>query len=672
MAIFKPDRSGRSADLLFLDGTGRFSMRVGVYICHCGINIADHVDVAAVRDFAQSLPQVAIARDYTYMCSDPGQELIMRDIETEHLDRIVVAACSPLMHEKTFRKVLSKSGLNPYFLEIANIREHCSWVHGDRAGATQKARDLVSAAIGKAILLEPLESREKSIIPASLVIGGGIAGIQAALDIAESGFQVFLVERTSLLGGHVARLNRTFPYLEEAEPIIGSKIEALVSHPRISVLTRSEIEAVEGSVGNFRIEIRREPRYIDQDKCNDCGDCLGSCPVDVPNELNYGLDTRKAIYRLPSESAPTGPRIDPYACLRIQGQPCDRCEKACPVRAIDFSQETSVEDVEVGTIVVATGHAIFDATKKPELGYGLYEQVLTASQFERLTSPRGPTEGSVILGGKVPKTIAFIHCVGSRDKGVGNEYCSRVCCTYTAKQALWVREHMPDTEVTVFYIDVRTFGKGYEELYERAQKSGVIYKKGVPSEIFKRGEQVFLRGEDALLSQPYEQTFDLVVLATGLVASEGVQTLGSLLKLSRSPDGFFMEVHPKLRPLDTAADGIFLAGTCQGPKDIADTLAQAHGAASRATTVLFRNKVDIDPVTAFIDEGICSGCGICEEICEYGALRLDPYRHVMTIDTTLCKGCGACNSTCPAGAISLRHFKPDQIMAQVYALCVGT
>ena len=575
-------------------------MRVGVYICHCGINIADHVDVEAVRGFAEKEPHVVVSRTYTYMCSDPGQDLIMKDIEEEHLDRVVVAACSPTMHERTFRQVVSRSGLNPYFLEIANIREHCSWVHADVARATQKAKDLVSAAIAKALLLEPLESQEKSITAASLVIGGGIAGIQAALDIAASGYRVFLIEKEPRLGGHVARLNRTFPYLEDARELIGPKIDALLDDPRVDVRVCSEVTSVEGSVGDFRVEIRTQPE--------------GS--------------------------------LDPDGHERV-------------------------ERIEVGTIVVATGHDIFDPTEKTELGYDRYDQVITASEFERLTSPEGPTGGVLRIGEKTPRTIGFIHCVGSRDKKVGHEYCSRVCCTYTAKQALWVRKHFPDTEVTVFYIDVRTFGKGYEELYERAQKNGVIYKKGVPSEIFRRNDRVVVRGEDALLGEPYEKEVDLVVLATGLVPSRAAQSLRNLLKLSLSPDGFFMEVHPKLRPLDTASDGIFLAGTCQGPKDIADTLAQAHGAASRATTTLFQGKVEIDPVVAFVDPEICSGCGLCEQVCEYSALTLNPYRRVMTINTVLCKGCGACSSTCPVGAISVRHFKPDQIMSQVDALCLG-
>jgi heterodisulfide reductase subunit A len=646
-------------------------MKIGVYVCHCGVNIAEHVDVKAVRDFAKSHPHVAVARDYTYMCSDPGQELIMRDIETEKLDRIVVAACSPRMHEKTFRSALSKSGLNPYFLEMANIREQCSWVHGDRARATKKAKDLVSAAIAKALLLEPLLSKEKGITPASLVIGGGIAGIQAALDIAESGFPAHLIERTTILGGHVVRLNRTFPHLEEAAQLVGPRIEAVLSHPNITVMFYSEVQAIEGSIGNFRIDVRRKPHFIDSEKCDSCGDCLESCPVEVISDFNYGLDKRKAVYFPGPAGAATTPVIDAKACLHFQDQSCDRCVRACQKGAIDFDQKERVEQIEVGTIVVATGHDIFDATKKTELGYGQYDQVITAPQFERLTSPSGPTEGSLTIGGKVPKKIGFIHCVGSRDKSVGNEYCSRVCCTYTAKQALWVREQLPESEVTAFYIDVRTFGKGYEELYEAAQKKGVIYKKGVPSEIFRRGEKVVLRGEDALDGQAYEEDFDLVILATGLVPSLGAQGMKALLKVPLSPDGFFMEIHPKLRPLDTAIDGIFLAGTCQGPKDIADTLAQAHGAASKATTVLFQGKVAIDPVIAFIDEGICSGCGICEQVCEYAALKPDSYRRVMTIDTPLCKGCGACNSACPAGAISLRHYKPDQIMAQLHALCLG-
>jgi heterodisulfide reductase subunit A len=575
-------------------------VRIGVYICHCGINIADHVDVEAVRVFAERSPHVAISRTYTYMCSDPGQELIMKDIEDEHLDRVVVAACSPLMHEQTFRKVLVRSGLNPYFLEIANIREHCSWVHTDVAGATEKAKDLVAAGIAKAMLLEPLESQEKSITAASLVIGGGISGIQAALDIAASGFHVFLVETETFLGGHVALLNRTFPYLEDARQLIRPKIEALLNDPHIDVMVRSEIESVEGSVGDFRVGIRTKPE----------------------------------------------PSLDP-------------------------NEQDRVKEIKVGTIVVATGHDIFDPSEKTELGYGRYQEVITAAEFERLTSPEGPTQGVLRLGDRVPEAVGFIHCVGSRDKKVGHEYCSRVCCTYTAKQALWVRDHSPDTEVTVFYIDVRTFGKGYEELYEKAQERGVIYRKGVPSEIFRRGDRVVVRGEDALLGQAYEKALDLVVLATGLVPSRAAQNLRNLLKLSLSPDGFFMEAHPKLRPLDTAGDGIFLAGTCQGPKDIADSLAQAHGAASRATTTLFQGKVEIDPVVAFIDPEICSGCGLCEQVCEYAGLRLDPYRRVMTVNTAVCKGCGACNSACPVGAVSVRHYKPDQIMAQVDALCLG-
>ncbi|MBW2058759.1 MAG: CoB--CoM heterodisulfide reductase iron-sulfur subunit A family protein [Deltaproteobacteria bacterium] len=646
-------------------------MKIGVYICHCGVNIADHVDVEAVRDAAKAEPHVAIARDYTYMCSDPGQDLIARDIESEKLDRIVVAACSPNMHERTFRNVLSKAGLNPYLLEIANIREHCSWVHTDREKATAKAIDLVLAALAKLRLLEPLETEERGVTPACLVIGGGIAGIQAALDIAASGFQAHLVEREPFVGGHVARLDRTFPYLEEAEGLIRPRVEALLSHPRINVMTLSQVETVEGSIGEFRVGVRRKPRYVDTQKCEACGECLKACPVDVVSQDRVEPQTRKAIY-LPSPSGPGSfPVVDPNACLRLQGQTCDLCERACPVEAIDFAQEEHTEELKAGAIVVATGHDHFDATEKGEFGYGRYDRLITAPQMESLMS-RGVSEGGEFsIGGSVPKTVAFIQCVGSRDKKVGNEYCSRVCCAYTAKQALWVRDQIPDSEVTVFYIDVRTFGKGYEELYEKAQKKGVIYTKGIPSEIFKSGGKLVLRGEDGLLARPYEKAFDLVILSTGLVPSKGAGNLRAVLKLSLSSDGFFMEAHPKLRPLDTASDGIFLAGTCQGPKDIADTLAQAHGAASRAATVLFRGKVAIDPVIASVDDQICSGCGICEGICEYGALKLEPYTGKMTVNRALCKGCGACNSACPNGAISLRHFRADQILAQVYSLCLG-
>ncbi len=644
------------------------AMKIGVYICHCGINIAATVDVEKVTAFAKKLPHVAIARNYQYMCSDPGQDLIKNDIKSLGLDRVVVAACSPRMHEITYRNAIRSVGLNPYFFEMANIREQCSWVHSSREEATEKAMDLIASAVAKVSLHEPLEENEASVTPRVLVIGGGIAGIQASLDIARSGFEVYLVEKSPTLGGHVAQLDRTFPNLDETSTILLPKLEELQRHPQIHPLTQTEVEEVEGFVGNFKARVKHQPRYVDPAKCTSCKRCEEVCPVDLTNEFDMGLSKRKAIY-LPSPLAfPHSYLIDSKACLFLQKGECGRCRDVCPDGAVRFEEVGMEFQLEVGTIVVATGYDPFDPKLKPEFGYGRYPNVMTALEFERLLSPKGPTKGRIEVNGEQPRSVFFIQCVGSRDKTVGNEYCSRVCCMFTAKQAFLVKEQIPEARVTVCYIDIRAFGKGYEEFYEQVQKKGIFYRKGIPSEIYQKSGKLMVRAEDELLGEAYEEEADLVVLATGLTQRKDSDQLRGLLKLSQGPDRFYLEAHPKLRPLDTATDGIFLAGACQGPKDLSDTLSQAHGAASRATIPLFAGKVRIEPITAVVDPLLCAGCGLCEQICEYRALKIDPYRKLMTVNEALCKGCGACNATCPSSAISLRHFKTEQIIAQIREL----
>ncbi len=558
--------------------------RIGVYICHCGVNIAATVDVEAVTRFAQGLPSVATARDYTYMCSDPGQALIKEDIEKFALTKVVVASCSPMMHEPTFRGTIQEAGLNPYCLEMANIREQCSWVHGENKEATRKAIELVAAAVDKAFLLEPLEERRADITPAALVIGGGIAGMQAALDIANAGFLVHLVEKEPHLGGHLAQLDKTFPTLEPVAPLLSKATEEVEGHPNIVLLTSAEVIGVEGYIGNFKVNV---------------------------------------------------------------------------------TDRTTVREFIVGTIVVATGYDLFDARLKPEYGYGVYENVITGLEFERLASSSG---SSIWVNGKEPRDVLFIQCVGSRDKSVGQEYCSRICCMYTARQALLVKEILPQAQVTVLYMDVRAYGKGFEEFYDQVRGEGVIYRRGNPSEIYKRGERLVIRAEDTLLGEPVQLEADLVVLATGITPRRDSLEIASLLKLPRSPDGFFMEAHPKLRPVDTVTEGIYLAGCCQGPKDISDTVAQAKAAAASAMIPLCQGQVKVEAVTSIIDEELCSGCGICAEICVYDALSLHERKGVMTINEILCKGCGACAAACPSKAIKLSHFTPAQILAQVDAL----
>lgn len=570
--------------------------RIGVYICHCGVNISAMVDVEEVARFAATLPNVAVARDYLYMCSDPGQALIQQDIEQHELNRVVVASCSPRMHEPTFQGAAQQAGLNPYLVEMANIREQCSWVHSDRERATEKAKALVASVVAKATRLNPLEEREVEVTPGVVVIGGGIAGMAAALDVADTGFPAYLVEKSDHLGGRLAELNRTFPNQEPVAELLEPLIERVRTHPNVTLFLNSRVAEVEGYVGNFTVVVS--------------GSKLAESDIS-------GL-------------------------------------------------EPETHQLQVGTIIVATGYDVFDPRRKPELGYGQYPNVVTSLEMEQRLA-----DGDLSVDGRTPKSVAFIKCVGSRDVQVGNPYCSRVCCMYTAKQARLVRELLPEANVTVFYMDVRTFGKGAEEFYDEARAKGVLYRRGNVSEIIRRGDRVVLVGEDTLQGRPFEVEADLVVLAVGMEARSDVAELSTLLKLPRSSDGFFLELHPKLRPVDTAVDGVFLAGCCQGPKDIPDTVAQARAAASSALIPIIRGTVPAQSATAVVEPEVCAGCGMCVEVCPYGAPALDPLWGVSRINDVLCKGCGTCAVTCPSKAIRLQHFTAEQILAQVDAL-VGT
>ncbi len=650
-------------------------IKVGVYICHCGVNIKSTVDVTKLTEFASTLPHVSIAKDYIYLCSDPGQELIRNDIKEFNLNRIVVAACSPRMHEPTFRKVLRSAGVNPYCLEIANIREHCSWVHEDIEKATRKAESILAATVAKASLLEPLEEKEVDVIPAALVLGGGIAGIQAALDIADTGYKVYLVEKDPSIGGHMMQLDKTFPTLDCSACILTPKMSDVGNHPNIELLTYSEITDVGGYVGNFKVTIKKKPRYIIEDKCNGCGNCVSYCPIEMPDPFNLNLSKTKCLYIPFPQAVPACFVIDPDYCRYTLNRECKQCEPVCKeLGAIDLKQKEQFIEVDVGTIIVATGFDTFDPTLKPELGYGLYPNVITGLEFERLSSASGPTTGDVMINGKKPKNVVFIHCVGSRDKTVGNEYCSRVCCMYTAKQAHLIKDKIPDAKVTVFYIDVRAFGKGFEEFYDRVKQEGTIYRRGNVAEVYKRGEKLVVKAEDTLLGQLVEVETDLVVLAVGMVPRADSNKVNNILKLSQSADKFLLEAHPKLRPVDTASDGIFLAGCCQGPKDIPDTVAQASAAASKACIPLSQGKVRTEAQVAQVNEILCRGCGFCVEVCPYDAIELKPTGiagktvDVASVNEVLCKGCGACAAACLSGAIQQKSFTDEQLLSMIASL----
>jgi heterodisulfide reductase subunit A len=1111
--------------------------KIGVYICHCGVNIAATVDVEEVTDFASKLPNVAIARNYTYVCSEPGQELIKNDIKELGLDKIVVSSCSPRMHEPTFRSTIEEAGLNPYCLEMANIREQCSWVHDDLEEATEKAKGLVAAAVAKASLLEPLEAKEFDVTPAALVIGGGIAGIQAALDIADAGRKVYLVEKEPSIGGHMAQLDKTFPTLDCSACILTPKMVEVGRHPNIELMTYSEVVDVSGYVGNFKVKVKRRARYVDEKKCTGCGDCVKECPVEVDSEFEQGLAKRKAIYRLFPQAVPgafaieklpspckstcpahipvqgyialigqrkfeealalirdfvpfpgtlgrvchhpcereckrqlvdesvavcslkrfvadvasgerrnsklatrnsqlstrvaivgSGPaglsaaydlarfgysvtvfealpvpggmlavgipeyrlpkdvlwkeiehveslgveirlnspigkdggpsledirreykavflaigahrsrklripgeelegvihstdflrelnlsrmglcqppkvgkrvaiigggnsavdaarsalrmggdvtifyrrsrkempaipeevdeaekegvkleflaqpvriigekgKVRAMECVRMRlGPPdetgrrrpipiegsefvvdvdtvivsigqvpdvaqltdvevtnrgtllaehdtmetplpgvfaggdavtgpasvieaiasgkraaesihryingldlregrvfewpsaeeieveilkdvkpmkrskmrklpieerkegfgeinlgfseeeafaeaerclscavcseCRECVKLCQPGAIDHKMQDEFIELEVGAIVVATGFDQFDARLKPEYGYGIYENVITGLEFERLSSASGPTRGEISINGKKPRDVVFIQCVGSRDKLVGNEYCSRVCCMYTAKQAHLIKEKIKDARVTVFYTDVRAFGKGFEEFYDRVRGEGIIYRRGNASEVYKRGEKLVVRAEDTLLGETIEVEADLVVLATGIVPRD--DKIAGILKLSHSPDGFLLEAHPKLRPIDTMTAGIYLAGCCQGPKDIPDTVAQASAAAAKVLSLFSRGKIVKEPIIAYVDEELCAGCGVCVEVCPYDAREMHAWKELATVNEALCQGCGACMVACPSKASKVWNFDSTHVIEMIDAI----
>ncbi len=645
--------------------------RIGVYICHCGSNIAGTVDVVEVARYAGILDSVVVSRDYGYVCSDSGQELIKKDIKELGLNRVVVAACSPRMHELTFRNACQDARLNPYLYEHANIREQCSWPHTDRELATNKAKDIVRAAVRRVYYHEPLEVKEAPVNPNVLVVGAGIAGIQAALDIANGEHKVYLVEREPSIGGHMIQLDRTFPTLDCSECILTPKMTEVRQHPFIDLLAYSEVEEVSGFIGDFKVKVRKKARFVDESKCNGCGVCEQKCPWRTDSEFEVGLAKRKAIYIPFPQAVPNVATIDKELCVYFRTGKCRACERFCEAGAVDFSQVDQIIEVEVGSIIIATGYDVFDARLMPQYGYGRYDNILTGLEFERMTSAGGPTGGRVLLkSGKEPESVAIVHCVGSRDKNY-HEYCSRVCCMYGLKYAHLLRE-LTKAEVYEMYIDMRSFGEGYEEFYERVSGEGANFIRGKVGEIDADpvDGKLIVSCADTVIGKTLKVPVDMVILCTALKARSDAEQVAKTFNINQRADGFFLERHVKLDPVATPTDGVFIAGCCEGPKDIPDTVAQASAAASKVLSLISKGRITLESAIANVDETRCLGCGRCEEICTFHASKVVTKNGVMVseINETLCKGCGVCAVVCPTGAMSIKHFTRQQVTSMVDAL----
>ena len=660
--------------------------RIGVFVCHCGTNIAGTVDVKAVAEALGHEPSVVYSVDYTYMCSESGQNLIKDAIRDYKLTGVVVCSCSPRMHENTFRKAAAAAGLNPYMVEIANIREQCSWIHKDIKEGTEKAIILGRAAIAKVQLNAPLIAGESPVTKRALVIGGGIAGIQTALDIADAGFEVDIVEKQPTIGGKMTQLDKTFPTLDCAACILTPKMVECAQNELINIYSYSEVESVSGFVGNFSVRIRKKARYVDELKCTGCGLCTEKCPQKkVPNEFNLGMDNRRAVYIPFAQAVPKVATIDPDYCTMLKTGKCGVCAKVCTAGAINYKQTDEIVERQYGAIVVATGFKPIKVDKYDEYAYSQSKDVLTSLEFERHTNAAGPTAGKLLRpsDGKHPHTIVFIQCVGSRcTPEKGKSYCSKICCMYTAKHAMLTREKYPDTDVYVFYIDVRTPGKNFDEFYRRAtEEYGVHYIKGMVGKVAPKADGTLeVQASDLIMNEQLHIDADLVVLAAAIEPDKSARPLATMLTASMDTNDFFTEAHPKLRPVESPTAGIFLSGACQGPKDIPETVSQAGAAAAKVIGLLAKNKLTCNPCVAHSDELLCNGCSQCTNVCPYGAItyiekefvmpdRSKKMRRVASVNPAVCQGCGACTVTCPSGAMDLHGFSNRQIMAEVDAIC---
>jgi heterodisulfide reductase subunit A2 len=644
-------------------------IRIGVYVCHCGLNIAQTVDCAAVAEYAAGLADVVVARENMYSCADPGQNQIKDDIAEYSLNRVVVAACSVKMHGPTFMNVCAEAGLNPYLFEMVNIREHCSWVHmRDKEGATAKARDQVKMAVAKVHFARSLEDRVVPMTRAGLVIGAGVAGLQAALDIANGGNPVYLVEKAAYIGGQATRIERVFDRHERTSCLLNPLIMRVLNHPSIRVFTSTEVEDISGYVGNFKAVLQENPRFVNE-SCDACGACAEVCPVRVPDEFQSGQVERRAIYLPHADSHPYRYCIDMEACDR-----CGACLDACPQKAIDLEMGAREEKVEIGTIVLAVGSKPYRPEPDNPWSYDGKGDVLTALELERLLDQNGPTDGKPLRrsDGKLPGRLAFIQCVGSRDPE-SNGWCSRICCMNTIKEAIELKKRHPLMKISVYHNDIRAYKKEHEDKYRRARGMGVIFLRGPVVNISPQDGRFRILAVDEVMGGSTVQDVDMIVLATGMVPSDEARKLQDMLKVPSSADGFMLEAHPKLKPLETAIDGVMLAGSCQFPKDVGDCMLQASGAAAKCMGLLGKDEIELDAIISHIDQEKCNGCLVCVKRCPFSAIVTDEVevegkkKKRARVIAASCKGCGVCAARCKQGAVEAQSFTDNEIYAQIDA-----
>lgn len=649
-------------------GVRNMETKTGVYVCSCGANISETVDVDRLADGAAVMAGVTDSGTHRLMCSEEGKKWLEDRIREKGVDRVVVAACSPRQHEHTFRKACVASGLNGFMMQMANIRELCSWVTEDKESATDKAAHLIKAAVNRVSFHTPLAPPDLECNPDTLVIGAGPAGMEAALMLSRKGRKVVLVEKSPCIGGMATRYEEVYPTMECATCMLEPKMDEVLHNENIELLTLSEVEEVLGFFGNFTVKIKKKARYVDPQGCFGCAECYAACPVKVENEYNEKLDMRSAIYTPYTGALPNVPAVDREHCLRFRGEECDACVKSCGFGAIDFSQEDETLERSVGAVVIATGGGLYDCSKLENFGYKKHPNVLTTLELERILSTTGPTNGKIVLeDGSAPAKIAFIHCVGSRSRETSN-YCSGVCCMNNLKLARMLKAGTEGLDVKLFYSDMCVPGGNGQDFLDGAIEKGVALEK------LRGTRDIKVEPTNGSLKLSYvnpagealTENYDFVVLAPAVVPGADARSLAELFSVDIDARGFIKGMHGHIDPVATCLNGVYVAGTAQGPSDIRTSVFQAKSAAGEILSKLVPGeKLDVEAITATMDATLCCGCKMCIRMCPYKAIKYNEDKNAAEVNEALCRGCGTCVATCPSGAAKGRHFDREQIFAEI-------